>query len=649
MCGIVGLMETGLASEQWISLLQAMTSSLAHRGPDDSGYWYDVRAGVGLGNRRLAIVDLSPLGHQPMESASGRYQLTYNGEVYNFLDLKLDLERWGHSFRGQSDTEVILAAIEEWGIDGAVERLIGMFAFAAWDNQECLLHLVRDRLGIKPLYYGIVGRAFAFSSELKAFATHPAFSREVDRKALTLLMRLNYIPAPYSIYQGIHKLLPGAILSIGTDNNSSFPSPRIYWSAREVVEQAQANLFSGSAHDALVQLDALLRQAVKLRLIADVPLGAFLSGGIDSSAVVALMQAESTQPVKTFSIGFDEQDYNEAVHAKAVARHLGTDHTELYVTPTQALDVIPRLPTLYDEPFSDSSQIPTLLVSELARQHVTVSLSGDGGDELFGGYNRYFRARSIWQKIGWMPGGLKHATARTLSILSPERWDIVLNLLEPALPGNINKQLSGDRLHKLSDILAVDQAEGMYFRLVSNWNADSLVLGANEPPTVFTNRGQWADLEDFPQRMMFLDLVSYLPDDILVKVDRASMGVSLEARVPLLDHRVVEFVWGLPSSLKIRNGQGKWLLRQVLDQYVPRALVDRPKMGFGIPINTWLQGPLRDWAESLLAESRLRREGFFNPIPIRRKWAEHVAGKRNWQSELWSVLMFQAWQEEWLG
>ena len=518
MCGIVGLMQGGLTAEQWAGLLQSMTDSLVHRGPDDSGYWYDVEAGVGLGSRRLSIVDLSPLGHQPMASASGRYQLTYNGEVYNFLELRRQLQRKGHTFRGRSDTAVILAAVEEWGVEVAVTRFVGMYAFALWDQQEHRLHLVRDRLGIKPLYYGFLGQAFAFSSELKAFHTHPDFKGEIDRNVLTLVMQVNYIPSPYSIYRGIHKLLPGSILSLNPEYQDTIPSPSAYWSAMDVVDRGQAQPFAGSTSEAVDHLDAPLRQAIGSRMVADVPLGAFLSGGIDSSTVVALMQAQSTRAIKTFSIGFEEQDHNEAEHAKAVAWHLGTDHTELYVTPVEAMEVIPMLPTLYDEPFSDSSQIPTFLVSELARQHVTVSLSGDGGDELFEGYNRYYRKRRIWQRIGWMPRKLKRATARMLKTMSVQEWDTLIERLGPALPGKIRQELSGDRLHKLAEIATVDQAEAMYVGLQSKWKfPDSPVLSANEPPTVFTDRSQWADLPDLIQRMMFIDMVSYLPDDILVK------------------------------------------------------------------------------------------------------------------------------------
>ena len=628
-------------------LTDAMNAALAHRGPDDAGLWYDAEAGVGLGHRRLSIVDLSPLGHQPMASESGRYYITYNGEVYNFRELRKELKPLGCTFRGHSDTEVLLAAIEQWGLEHAVKRFVGMFAFALWDRNERVLYLVRDRLGIKPLYYGWLGKAFVFGSELKAFKAHPAFRGEIDRNALALMMRHNYIPAPYSIYKGIYKLLPGHILTLNSADTGSAPVPTPYWTARDVAEDGAANPFVGSETEAVEHLDILLRGAIKLRMVADVPLGAFLSGGMDSSTVVALMQAQCGQPVKTFSIGFYEQGYNEAKYAKAVAAHLGTDHTELYVTPEQAMAVIPKLPTLYDEPFSDSSQIPTFLVSELACRHVAVSLSGDGGDELFCGYKRYETGRDLWGKIGWMPPLGRQALARSLSAVPAKVLDGGFGWLAPVLRRYGRAGAVGDKLHKLAEILAVESPETMYYRLVSHWkNPAGVVIGAAEPPTVLTDCDRWANLPDFTQRMMYLDLVSYLPDDILVKVDRASMGVSLEARVPLLDHRVVEFAWKIPLSMKIRNGQGKWLLRQVLYKYVPKELIERSKMGFGIPIDRWLRGPLRDWAESLLDETRLRREGFFNPTPIRQKWNEHLSGKRNWQYYLWDVLMFQAWLED---
>lgn len=648
MCGISGFIDSaGQTNREALGAIATrMADTLRHRGPDDSGVWVDAEGGIGFGYRRLAIIDLSTEGRQPMHSACGRYMIVFNGEIYNFKDLRQELERLGHAFRGHSDTEVMLSSISQWGLEAAVERFNGMFAFALWDRKERLLYLVRDRLGKKPMYYGWMGRTFLFGSELKALRAHPDFKGEIDRNALALYMRYNCIQAPYSIYKGIYKLPPATMLTLdrAAMDRRAVTAPVPYWSAREVAERGVAEPFTGSANEAIAHLDNLLRDAVQLRMEADVPLGVFLSGGVDSSTVVALMQAQSERPVKTFSIGFYESHYNEADDAKAVARHLGTDHTELYVTPEEAMAVIPRLPILYDEPFSDSSQIPTFLVSGLARQHVTVSLSGDGGDELFGGYNRYFWGRSIWQKVGWMPTGLRGAVAKALTTVSPQAWEVLFRNAGPFLPDKFKQRTPGDKLHKLADILAVDNPEAMYLRLVSHWDDPaSLVVAACEPTTIVTNPSRWADLSDFTQRMMFLDTVTYLPDDILVKVDRASMGVSLEARAPLLDYRVVEFAWRLPFSMKIRGEQGKWLLRQVLYKYVPQELIERPKAGFGIPLNAWLRGPLREWAETLLDERRLREEGFFNPKPIREKWLEHLSGKRNWQYHLWDVLMFQAW------
>ncbi|KAF3890650.1 MULTISPECIES: asparagine synthase (glutamine-hydrolyzing) [Nostocales] len=644
MCGIVGIFNTArqMSEEEIEAIVKNMSHALYHRGPDSHGTWVDPKNGFALGHRRLAIIDISSEGHQPMVSADGRYVIVFNGEIYNFLELRHTLEKLGHCFRGHSDTEIMLASFSQWGIDGAIARFHGMFAFALWDRQEQLLHLGRDRLGEKPLYYGWINNTFLFASELKALKAYPDFHPEINRDALALFLRYSYVPTPYSIYQNIYKLSPGCILTWnGRDTN---PKPVPYWSVKEVAQVGVAEPFTGSEQEAIAQMETLLLEAVRSQMIADVPLGAFLSGGIDSSTVVALMQAQSTQPVKTFTIGFYEKTYNEAEYAKAVAKHLGTNHTELYLTPQDALDVIPRIPTLYDEPFSDSSQIPTFLVAQLSRQHVTVSLSGDGGDEIFGGYNRYFWGRSIWQTIGWMPKTLRRMAANGLTSFSPKNWNDVFTNFSFLLPNKLKYSNAGEYIHKLARILAVPDPDAMYADLVSQWQDPlALVINSYEPVTTLSNRQSWAELSDYTQRMMFLDTITYLPDDILVKVDRASMGVSLESRIPLLDRRVVEFAWRLPLSMKIRNGQGKWLLRQILYKYVPQELIERPKMGFSMPIDIWLRGPLRDWAEELLDENRLREQGFFHPSLIRHKWMEHLTGNRNWQHHLWTVLMFQAW------
>ncbi|BCA54205.1 Asparagine synthetase [Nitrospira sp. KM1] len=634
-----------------------MVASLRTRGPDDSGVWEDRAVGTALGHARLSILDLSPEGHQPMLSAGGRFVIVFNGEIFNFSELRSELEVSGETFRGHSDTEVMLAAFERWGIEKAVQRFVGMFAFALWDRESRVLHLVRDRVGIKPLYYGWAGGVFCFGSELKALRQVGGFESRVNRSALLSFIRTGYVPAPLSIFENIYKLPGGCMLTVTPDlarSRVSFnpdpdcrrtvPHPVRYWSAREVAESGVLNPFEGSDEDAIARLEDLLRQSVRLRMISDVPLGAFLSGGIDSSIVVALMQAQHDTPVKTFTIGFHEQEYNEAAHAKSVARHLGTDHTELYVTPEQAMAVIPRIPDMYDEPFGDSSQIPTYLVSQLARSRVTVALSGDGGDELFGGYSRYFVGRQLWKNVHWLPQLARQTAVRSIRALSPDTWSALFSRLKKVLPAIPNP---GDKLHKLAEVLALEDPDSMYLRLVSQWdNPSQAVVDTPEPLTMLTDRNRWARLDDFTLRMMFLDLMTYLPDDILTKVDRASMAVSLEARVPLLDHRLLEFAWRLPLSFKIRReGEGKWLLRQVLYRYVPQTLIDRPKMGFGVPIDHWLRGPLREWAEDLLAESRLRREGFLCPEPIRMRWLDHLSGARNWQYPLWNVLMFQAWLE----
>ncbi len=654
MCGIAGFLSSAVTDSPEATL-SLMSDAIRHRGPNDSGLWVDNAAGIGLAHRRLSIVDLSAAGHQPMASPSGRYMIVFNGEIYNHLDLRAALEKVGSGgaaqscWRGHSDTETILAGFEAWGIVATIERAIGMFAIAVWDRESQTLTLVRDRIGEKPLYYGWQGMGsqaiLLFGSELKALKANPAFSASIDRNALCLLMRHNYIPAPYSIYKGIAKLEPGCLLTVSLGQ----PEPKLvrYWSATAVALLGCAEPFAGTPNQAVDALEVLLKSAVQQQMMADVPLGAFLSGGIDSSTVVALMQALSCRPVKTFTIGFNEEGYNEAVHAKAVAKYLGTEHTELYVSPQQALDVIPRLSSLYCEPFSDSSQIPTFLLSQLARQQVTVSLSGDAGDELFCGYTRYLLANKLWQKLSVLPVGSRRFAARGFTALSPSRWNALLGPVQGLLPSSLSQSNLGDKLHKAAGVLASGNVDALYLGLVSHWHDPaSIVIGGREPPTLLTGNAPALDCLDDIQRMMALDALTYLPDDILVKVDRAGMGVSLEGRVPFLDHRVVEFAWSLPQSMKLRDGVGKWVLRQVLYKYVPKELIERPKMGFGVPIGDWLRGPLRDWAENLLDEARLRREGFFNPAPVRQKWAEHLSGSRNWQYHLWNVLMFQAWLEE---
>ena len=649
MCGFAGFLggvvRHDASGEE--ALLRRMADTIVHRGPDDVGYWCDVEQRIGLGFRRLSILDLSPAGHQPMQSSSGRYVVTFNGEIYNHLSLRQELEGSAQApaWRGHSDTETLLAGFDAWGIQGTVERAIGMFALAVWDRQNRTLTLARDRIGEKPLYYGWQGNAFLFGSELKALRAHPDFQGQIDRGALCLLMRHNCIPAPYSIYQGISKLTPGCLLTVSLQQRE----PRVwtYWSGAQVAEFGVANPFAGSSDQAVDELEILLKDAVGKQMMADVPLGAFLSGGMDSSTVVALMQAQSSRPVKTFSIGFHEAGYNEAEYAKELARHLGTDHTELYVTAEQAMAVIPLLPTLYDEPFSDSSQIPTFLVSQLARQHVTVSLSGDAGDELFCGYDRYKLTAMLWHFLATVPMPLRKLVQQILTSVPPETLNRMAGAMGSLLPRSVRMMNVGDKLHKGADVLTSDSANALYLALVSHWRDPAFfVLRGHEPPTLLTENTPALHGLDDVQHMMALDLLTYLPDDILVKVDRAAMGVSLETRVPFLDHRVVEFAWHLPLSMKIRNGQSKWALRQVLYKYVPKNLIERPKKGFGVPIDSWLRGPLREWAEDLLDERRLREEGYFNPAPIRKKWEEHLTRQRNWQYHLWNVLMFQAWLEK---
>ena len=654
MCGFAGFLggrwSDGCKEAEF--RLKEMNGRIFHRGPDSEGYWHDSISGIALGHRRLAIVDLSSAGHQPMTSSNGRFIIAFNGEIYNHLSLRVALEKLmtteSLAWRGHSDTETLLAGFSEWGIKGTIERCEGMFAIAVWDRESRALTLIRDRLGEKPLYYGWqgIGRdsIFLFGSELKALKAHPTFAAEINREALSLFMRYSYVPTPYSIYEGIRKLPAGTMLNISMDSRVS--EPISYWSARQVASCGVLHPFKNTSNELIDELDSLLSSSVKQQMMADVPIGAFLSGGVDSSTIVALMQSQSSRPVHTFTIGFHEAGYDEAEHAKAVAKHLGTNHTELYVTLQQARDVIPRLSSLYCEPFSDSSQIPTFLVSQLARQHVSVSLSGDGGDELFAGYNRYVMGQKLWGKLSCLPVRLREELAKMIIGVSPQLWNHLLAPIQGLLPPSLAQIIIGDKLHKGARVMAAHTPSEFHQLLISHWSDPSeIVIGGTESTALWTNANQHLKIDNLIHQMMATDITTFLPDDILTKVDRAAMGVSLETRVPLLDHRVVEFAWRIPLDYKLRNGVSKWLLRQVLYKYVPKKLIERPKMGFGVPIDIWLRGPLRDWAEELLTESRLKREGYLNPTPIRQKWAEHLSGKRNWQTQLWNVLMFQAWLE----
>ena len=641
MCGIAGVLTSTVGSREPLERnASSMADSIAHRGPDDHGLWCDPEAGIALTHRRLSIVDLSPAGHQPMTSGDRRYIIVFNGEIYNFRDLRVELVSRGIQFRGHSDTEVMLEAFAAYGIEATVKRLIGMFAIGVWDRRERTLTLIRDRLGIKPLYWAKFGDLFLFGSELKALRAYPGWEPRIDRGAVAAFMRHNYIPTPHSIYQGVNKLPPGCILTLPWHCE---PKIAQYWDARAVARNGLENQLDKSDAELIDDLEALLQDAVSRRMIADVPLGAFLSGGVDSSTVVALMQSANLGKVRTFSIKFDEAEFDEAPHAAAVARHLNTEHTELTVTAKQALDVIPNLADWYDEPFADSSQIPTYLVSAMTRKHVTVALSGDGGDELFAGYSRYRFAQKSWQKLSALPRLVRHGVGRAITSLSPAAWDNISRMV----PRGLRPRQVGDKAHKLASILGLKDETALYKRLVTHWEPSDLMPGVGEAQSILRDQTLNRDFPDFLDRMQFIDTVTYMPDDILTKVDRASMAVALEARVPLIDHRVVEFAWRLPQRAKIRDGQTKWLLRQVLYRHVPAKLIERPKMGFGIPLGEWLRGPLRDWGESLLSERRLREGGMLDAQQVRRHWDEHLRGSHNWQYLLWDVLMFEAWRERW--
>lgn len=651
MCGLAGFWGGRFSAEESGAQLRRMTDAIAYRGPDAQGHWVDRDAGIALGHRRLAIVELSEAGAQPMSSSGARYVLSFNGEIYNHLDLRADAEIVARaiSWRGHSDTETLLNCFEVWGIAGTVQRAVGMFAFAVWDRKLRALTLGRDRFGEKPLYYGRVGTGasatFLFASELSSFIACPGFLGDVDRDSLCMYMRHGNVGGDRTIFRGVHKLLPGHLLTLS--DVTAEPAVEAYWSLAQVAERGVADQFKGSPAEAVEALERIAGRAVRQQMAADVPLGAFLSGGVDSSAIVALMQSQSTRRIKTFTIGFDDADYNEAVYAKAVAQHLGTDHTELYVTPKEAIDTIGLLPRLYCEPFADSSQIPTYLVSRLARREVTVSLSGDAGDEVFGGYNRYQMTARLWGRLSAVPVPMRRAAAHMLLRMSPRRLDQMAS----RVPGLGRWPDLGGKIHKGARVMAASSAAHLYLGLVSQWSDPAdVVLNCSEPASFLTGlRPALKGLNDVEQ-MMALDTLTYLPDDILTKVDRAAMSVGLETRVPFLDHRMVEFAWQLPLSHKLRTENGttttKWILREMLFKHVPRHLIERPKQGFGIPIGSWLRGPLRDWAESLLGEQRLRSDGFFDVAAVREKWTEHLSGRKNWQHQLWCVLMFQAWRDE---
>jgi asparagine synthase (glutamine-hydrolysing) len=652
MCGIAGFItfNPGWQQAELGQLCGNMTQRLSHRGPDDSGFWTDATVGIALGQRRLSILDLSQNGHQPMLSHDGRYVMVLNGEIYNHQELRKELEGQGYRFRGTSDTEVAVCAVQKWGFITALTRFIGMFAIGVWDRQSQKLLIARDRLGEKPLYYGGFGTTFAFASELKALTAHPHWIGEQDPDAIALLLKYTYIPAPRSIYKGIYKLLPGTLLEISTRSNPGPAQAECYWSLDQVIHKATLSKGHNPEPEGVVEsLHDLLLQTIGDKMIADVPLGAFLSGGIDSSLIVALMQARSNRPVKTFSIGFNEPEFNEAGHAKAVASHLGTEHTELYVSAEESLAVIPRLPDIYDEPFADSSQIPTFLVSQLARSQVTVALSGDGGDELFGGYTRYLTGMELWSKIKRIPRPLRHLGGKMIHSVRPAMLDQLARPFLPLLPPALRYKQFGHKLHKLADVWNAESPDAIYNSLICLWQDPvNVVRGARAIDILERHQGTTGKLDKFTERMMYLDTLTYLPDDILAKVDRASMAVSLEVRVPFLDHRIVEFAWQQPSTLKIKGNEGKWLLRRVLERYVPTTLTDRPKMGFGVPLDSWLRGPLKEWAGDLLAEDRLRRQGIMDPVPVQEKWRQHLSGEMSWHYQLWPILMYQAWHDRWI-
>lgn len=647
MCGIAGFFggkfhDTNHAN----SIAMAMATSIAHRGPNDSGVWVDVEDEIAMSHRRLSILDLSPAGSQPMKSNSGNFVIIFNGEIYNHMDLRREIGEFNWS--GHSDTETLLAAIEKWGLKTALKKSVGMFAFALWDRRGKELTLARDRIGEKPLFYGQQGGSFLFASELKALSLHPEFEGGVDRRSLDFLLRYGYIPSPYSIHRNIHKLPPGTFLKIKRGiPNGNLPIPEAYWSLSEIIASGGASRFEGTEKEAIQELESLLRRAVHGQMQADVPHGAFLSGGIDSSTIVALMQAQSGKRVKTFTIGFGEKKYNEAEHAKAVAKYLGTEHTELYVDHRRAREIIPELPKMFDEPLGDASAIPMFFLSQLTRKHVTISLSGDGGDELFGGYSRYVRESDFWKKLSLLPLPLRKISKATAWKAVKCLRSLKENRKSPENTKNIFRSVDNliNRTRALAACVGASDFHAFYGSRLAQWSVDEGVVEGVAIGQVEISDDSLGNLS-MEERMMFYDAKTFLPDSVLCKVDRAAMAVGLESRAPFLDHRVVEFAAKLPLGMKIRGGCGKWIVREILHRHVPAPLVERPKMGFGVPVGTWLRGPLRDWGEWLLDENRLRNQGYFRSSLIRERWCQHLRGLGDWQNSLWSVLMFQSWLEQ---
>jgi asparagine synthase (glutamine-hydrolysing) len=647
MCGLAGVFGSPQRHDELATLVDRMIAPITHRGPDDRGTWVDAEAGVALGFRRLAIIDLSANGHQPMRSPSGRFMMVFNGEIYNHDDIRRSLRQLGVEFRGTSDTEVALAAFERWGIVQSLQRFVGMFSIAVWDAYDRALSLARDRMGKKPMFIAERPGLITFASELKALHAVPGFDRSLDRDAAAEFLRFLYVPGPRSIFRGVRKLEPGHVLTI-RDAAVGLPASRPFWSLDDAVGNGARRPFAGSDHEAVDELERVLRDAVGSRMCADVPLGAFLSGGIDSSTVVALMQAQSSRPVRTFSIAFDQAEHNEAHHAAAVAKHLGTDHTEIPLTGKDALDVVPRLATIYDEPFADASQIPTYLVCREARREVTVALSGDGGDEVFGGYNRYVHGERMIMGLGRVPRPARRLLAASIATVGTGGWDRAYRTLEPLMPARMHHRLPGQKLHRLGYLMQQQGAAAMYRALVSQWpHPERLVPGSRIVPDAVDRALRASAPRGLLSRMMLADQSSYLVEDQMTKVDRASMSVSLEVRVPLLDHRVVELAWRLPEHLKVRDGVGKWVLRQVLYRYVPHKLVDREKMGFSVPLGAWLRGPLREWAESLVSVERLSHEDLLHAPPIRAAWRRVLGGDDQSALGIWAVLMLQQWRARW--